>query len=530
MIKLTTKQSIARLLQSLGKTIIERRLIRDNETEITIDKRDLPGVCDCLFHDKQGRLFTMVGSDEREINGCFVLYYVFCFDSLRHFITVKVLLGEDDPSFPSVAVQIPAANWYEREVKDLLGLRPLGHPDRRPLVLHGDWPEDQHPLRKDFPLRANVARCADHLTYLSYDSQDITQIPVGPIHAGIIEPGHFRFGAVGDTVFHLDAHLFYTHRGLEKSTEDQALDRALFTAERICAVCSGSHAVAFAQAVETAAQVTIPLRAAFLRTLFLEMERLYNHIGDIGNMCAGFGFAVGTSHGGRLRELLMQLNEQITGHRYLRGVVTLGGVRSDITLAEAKLITTVLAQLEPDFDELIDIILTHEVAFSRMATTGILSRQQAVDLSVVGVAARASGRDIDIRRDLPYAAYDKVELTVPVYARGDVLDRFKVRADEVKISLAVIHQLLAQLPSGSIKTDIPAIKPYTTAMGWVESPRGEICHWLMIGPKQTIYRYRVRSASYSNWPAVALAVPGNIVPDFPLINKSFELCYSCCDR
>ncbi|MBB5323129.1 Ni,Fe-hydrogenase III large subunit [Anoxybacillus tepidamans] len=455
---------------------------------------------------------------------------MFSFDRFRHFLTVKTLINPLDPTFPSVAVQLPAANWYEREVKDLLGLRPQGHPDPRPLVLHGDWPEDLHPLRKDFPLDQHAPRVQSREAFMRYDSEDVTEIPVGPIHAGIIEPGHFRFGAVGDTILHLDARLFFTHRGLEKASEGMPVQKALFLAERICGVCALSHSIAFAQAIERAGNVTIPPRADYLRTLFLELERLYNHIGDVGNICAGFGFAVGISQGARLKEELQQLNERITGHRYLRGVVSLGGMRADVTEQEREDIYQTLQYVKKEFKELVDLLLTHDIAINRMATTGILRLEHANDLEVVGVAARASGRSVDIRRDQPYAAYDRVHFHVPVYKEGDVLARIRVRIDEVFESFSIIKQLLQQLLDGDIRTNIPNLTPYRSAMGWCESPRGETVHWVMIGPNQTVYRYRVRSATYSNWPAVPLAVKGNIVPDFPLINKSFELCYACCDR
>lgn len=523
-------QLILQMKQRLGKKALSLNHVSDNETVILIDKRDLPDVCRYLSKENEGRLFTMVGSDERDVAGGFVLYYVFSFDRYDHFVTVKTAIKEDDPTFPSVAVDLPAANWYEREVRDLLGIRPLGHPDPRPLVLHGDWPEDIHPLRKEFPVQQKVPRVESRESFLQYEGEDVTEIPVGPIHAGIIEPGHFRFGAVGDTILHLDARLFYTHRGLEKAGEGMPLRKALFLAERICGVCALSHAVSFAQAVESAALTEIPSRSKFLRTLFLELERLYNHIGDVGNICAGFGFAVGISQGARLREELLQLNERLVGHRYLRGVVQLGGVKIDVTDKEIMDIQWTLQSVEKDFRELVEILLSHEIALNRMATTGILSLDQAKELEVVGVAARASGRNIDVRRDRPYGAYPSVTFQVPIYQEGDVLARIRVRIDEVFESLSIIRQILAQLPSGEIVTDVPRIAPYRTAMGWTESPRGETVHWLMIGPNQTVHRYRVRSATYSNWPAVPLTVKGNIVPDFPLINKSFELCYSCCDR
>lgn len=523
-------QLILKIKQQLGEKLLSVDEYTPNETVITIEKNELPAVCHFLCKENKSRLFTMVGNDEREIAGFFALYYVFSFDEFNHFITVKTLINELDPTFPSVALQIPAANWYEREVKDLLGLRPQGHPDPRPLVLHGDWPEELHPLRKEFPVDLHVPRVQSRESFMQYEGEDITVIPVGPIHAGIIEPGHFRFGAVGDTILHLDARLFYTHRGMEKASEGIPLHEALLLAERICGVCALSHAVSFAQAVENAGQVEIPSRAKYLRTLFLELERLYNHIGDVGNVGGGFGFSFGTSQGARLKETLLQLHERLVGHRYLRGVVDLGGTRVDLNAADCADLLATLQKIEKEFTELVEILLSHEVAVNRMATTGVLTFQQANDLEVVGVAARASGRNIDVRRDLPYLAYDRVNFQVPTYQEGDVLARIRVRIDEVFQSISIIRQLLDQLPMGDITAPIPALLPLRSAMGWTESPRGETVHWLMIGPNQTVYRYRVRSATYSNWPAVPLTAKGNIVPDFPLINKSFELCYACCDR
>lgn len=523
------RRMIKKILQQLGNRLLDAKE-QANETVLHIDKKDLPEVCQYLYQEQESRLFTMVGNDERQINGMFVLYYVFAFDKIQHFITVKIFLEESDPTFPSLAAYMPAFNWYEREVNDLLGLRAIGHPNRIPLIFHGDQMEDIYPLRKDY-VQTGMLHCEREVDqFVEYTGADVTEIPVGPIHAGIIEPGHFRFGAVGDTVLHLDTRLFYTHRGIEKKLEGKTLEQAMFLIERICCVCNVSHAVAFAQAVETAANVTIPRRAAYIRTLYLELERLYNHVGDVGNICAGYGFAVGNSQGARMRELLLRLNEELTGHRYLRGVIALGGVRQDIRKDEMDRITNHLNELDPDFQDLADILLNHEIAVDRMETTGCLSLKQVTELEAVGVAARASGRDIDCRRDLPYAAYDQLNFAVIVQEEGDVLARIKVRISEVFNSILLIRQILQDLPEGDLMIDIPKIEPYKTSLGWTESARGENCHWLMVDQDNKIYRYRIRSAAYSNWPAVAVAVPGNIVPDFPLINKSFELCYSCCDR
>lgn len=523
------RRAIKKLLQHLGGAVVHVQE-KERETSIRLDKKDLPEACLYICQEKQWRLFTMVGNDERQINGYFALYYVFAVDAFDHFISIKIYITEDDPTFPSLAAYLPVLNWYEREVNDLFGLRAIGHPNRSPLIFHGNWPEDVYPLRKDYVESKFVPSEQESEAFTQYVGEDVTEIPVGPIHAGIIEPGHFRFGAVGDTVLHLDARLFYTHRGIEKQLEGKTFTQAMFLIERVCCVCNVSHAVAFAQAVERAAQMKIPVRARYIRTLYLELERLYNHVGDVGNICAGYGFAIGKSQGARMRELLLRLNEELTGHRYLRGMIVPGGVKQDLRKDEMDRIAQAMNTLDPDFQDLADILLNHEIAVDRMETTGRLNLKQVTDLGAVGIAARASGRDIDCRRDLPYAAYDQLDFAVVLQKEGDVLDRIKVRILEVFNSILLIRQILQALPEGDIFQEIPAIPAYETSFGWTESARGENCHWLMVDEKQKIYRYRIRSASYSNWPVVPIAVPGNIVADFPLINKSFELCYSCCDR
>lgn len=518
-----------KLLISLRGKILKHTIKADEHLALRVTKEHLPTVCRYLT-TLGGRLLTMAGTDERGLNGQFGLYYVFAFDHEHGFVTLRADVEEADPVYPSVTPELAACDWYEREVHDLLGLQPLGHPNPAPLVVHGDWPEGHYPLRKDYPAPQKQPRVAEQDVFTTYEGEGVTQVPVGPIHAGIIEPGHFRFGVAGDTILHLDAQLFYKHRGLEKVSEGMPLEQALFLAERICGVCALSHAIAFAQAAEQIAQTDIPPRARYLRTLFLELERLYNHIGDVGNICAGAGFHFGTSHGARLKEELQQLNEQVAGHRYLRGVAALGGVRRDVGEDELNRLRRALPRIEQEFRELTETILNHEIVLDRMATTGRLSLELADRLEVVGPAARAAGRTVDIRKSHPYLLYDQLPFTVPTYSDGDVLARVRVRIDEAFQSFAMLRQLIEEIPSGPIVTAIGTIPAHEWGIGWTESPRGENVHWLMTGPDGTVYRYRVRSAAYSNWPAVPHTVPGNIVPDFPLINKSFELCYACCDR
>jgi Ni,Fe-hydrogenase III large subunit/Ni,Fe-hydrogenase III component G len=484
------------------------------------------------YADGARQLTAMFANDERGIDGSMAVYCIFADWNRGRFTAIRAVLTDEPWQYPSLVSLTPAAAWYEREIHDLFGLVPVGHPDLRPLVLHENWPEGLYPLRKDFTAGQTVPTAAKDYPIPAVEGEGVFEVPVGPIHAGIIEPGHFRFSQAGENIINLEAKLFFTHRGIEKAVEGLPLATAFYQAERICGACTVSHALSFSQAIESIAGVVITQRARFLRVLTAELERLYNHVGDIGNLCAGLGFAVGISNGARIKETLMRLNEQLTGNRFLRGMVTPGGVNLDITGDLAGQIEHTLAALQTDFAELVEILYTNNAFLDRVNTTGILPRQAAQDLAVVGVAARASGVDGDMRRDFPYAAYQDLDFKIPVHTSGDVAARLRVRADEVFQTLGIIRQVLTALPEqqGVLQRPIGTLTPYTSGLGWSESPRGGNIHWLMVGPGNTVYRYFVRSASYPNWPAVAVAAPGNIIPDFPLINKSFELCYACIDR
>lgn len=493
--------------------------------------QELPAVCSAILH-QGGRFITMVASDESERGvDRFVVRFLFALDGKLELTLLECLLPGSNPVYSSVSSIMPAASWAEREAYDLFGIRPLGHPDLRPLVLHEHWPEGVYPLRKDDQQMKRPARdTARSWSYPKVEGAGVFEVPVGPIHAGVIEPGHFRFQVMGDSVLHLEAKLFYTHRGVEKRCEGMEVTKGLYLAERICGVCSVSHALSYAQAIESITETKIPKRAEFLRVMFAEMERLYNHVGDIGNMCAGVGYAYGTNHGARLKEKLMQMNDFIIGHRFLRGSIALGGVAEDIKDDKLAYIKKTLEQVERAFREIVEQILSHDIVNNRFANTGVLSERVARELSTVGPTARASNYDIDARRDLPYAAYPELHFAVPTSKEGDVLARFKQRFFEAEQSFRIIEQVIKRIPEGDVFVPIGELPPNTYGFGITESPRGENVHFVMTGTNRTIDRYKVRSAPYANWPAVPFSVLGNILPDFPLINKSFELCYACCDR
>lgn len=481
-----------------------------------------------LMQEHGAFLLTMLGNDERDYNGHFRVYVDFALPEEQAIVEVSVSIPPETPSFPSITPIWPSAHWLEREIRDMFGLVPEGHPDLRRVAVHPDWPRDVFPLRKDFKTGTKVPRVAGEMEFMPVQGEGLYQVPVGPVHAGIIEPGHFRFTTFGEDVINLQAQLFYTHRGIEKIAEGKHFQEAVLVAERVCGVCAASHAVAYARAIEVLAGINAPPRARYIRTILLEMERLYNHVGDIGNMCAGIGFSFGISRGAILKERLMRLNMHITGHRYLRGTIIPGGVKIDIH--ETAELHAELQKIQRELAELTSTMLASQSLLDRMQTTGVLPTEEAKALGAVGPAARASGIDRDLRRDLPYAAYGELDFAVPLQTKGDVFCRIKQRMEEAEQSFGLVRQAIEKLPQGELAVEITYLPPYHTAVGYTESARGANVHWVMSGPDHTIYRYMVRSASHCNWPVVPLCLPGNIVPDFPLINKSFELCYACLDR
>jgi len=475
-------------------------------------------------------LATMVGLDMTPMDGEYAVEYAYSVPAFDEFIRIRARIPVEDPEYPSLTHVLPAAQWYEREAKDLLGLIPVDHPDPRRLVLHETWPHGYHPLRKH--VSAVESPPADHrrFDYFEVQGQGIYELPVGPIHAGIIEPGHFRFSNAGELILHLDARLFYTHRGIEKLVEGKTFEEALFIAERTCGVCTVSHAVSFCSAVERMSQAQLSPAATWARTLLLELERLYNHIGDIGNICAGTGFHLGTSQGAILKERLQRLNESLTGHRFLMGIVGLGGLRYDLHAGAFARALEDARAIHRDFEAYMDTILDSRSFVSRITGPGYVSAETVYALGGTGVAARGSGVASDYRVEHPHLAYPDLGLTPQTELTGDVRARLLLRAREVLDSFGIVTRLLEGAPGGSAVATIPPVPAGASALGYSESPRGSNVHWLMADAESRVYRLRIRSASFANWPIVTRAVVENMVPDFPLINKSFELCYACCDR
>lgn len=506
-----------------------------NEVYIEVRKKDFKDACIYLYKNGEAILRAMFATDERQIDGTFKIYAVFSVPEKDEFSIIFISLAEDDLSFPSITNNIPAAHWYEREIHDMFGLVPEGHPDLRRLIFHDSFPPDSYPLRKDWSVKESDLRewgegmiIKQPYTFMEVEGEGITEIPVGPVHAGIIEPGHFRFSTVGETIFFLEPKLFYTHKGTEKHFETLGFFEGVRLAERISGTSSFSYSAAYCMAVEKMAGIVLTEKAKAVRTLLLELERLYNHIGDIGNMCAGTGLAVGYAKGAVIKEQLMQLNEKLTGSRYLRGINTIGGVTKDIFLTKDHILN-VLNTVTKEFKSFMKLLLGTVSHMERVENTGRLSRDIALRLGVTGVAARASGINDDIRKAHPHLLYDRLYFEPHTTSRGDVFARMMVRAEETECSISMIETLFENSYGGALIADKKDIPPLSSALGYTETPRGSVFYWVKSDANGKTLRVKFRSPSYCNWPAVPFAVHGNIVPDFPLCNKSFNLSYSGCD-
>jgi Ni,Fe-hydrogenase III large subunit/Ni,Fe-hydrogenase III component G len=508
------------------------REVRSGELVIDAIAGDFPVLADAVVAQLGARLLSIFASDERATHGRFTVHHVWWLPELRTLLRVSAGIDPVELSFPSIATRHPSANWFEREIRDFFGLSPHGHPNPGRVALHDDWPEGVFALRKDFAVDTTVDRVAgDPHPFRPVSGEGVFQVPVGPVHAGVIEPGHFRFGVAGEPVLYLQMRLFYVHKGIEKRFECLPWRHGLFLAESISGDTAVGHAVAYAHAIERLASIEVPARARSLRVILLELERIYNHIADIGALATDVAFTVPASHAQALREGLVRLHQRLFGTRLLRGTIALGGVKKDLDDAERRDLQAHLKSLEPEFDQLITTLIDAGTFTDRVDATGVLTQQVARDLGIVGVAARASGIDGDLRRDLAHDAYHGLQFEVPVEEGGDVRARLMVRAREVEQSFRILRQVLDALPATPLCAPLPRDLPTaSSALGWVEAWRGPLVHYVATDEQGRLTRVKINDPSFLNWPGLIQAVPGNIIPDFPVINKSFNLSYSGNDR
>jgi Ni,Fe-hydrogenase III large subunit len=430
-------------------------------------------------------------------------------------------LRVSDRRFPSIGARHAPAIRLERAIRDLWGHEPDGLPDGRPWLDHGAWPLAT-PLTGR---RLAPARQAEY-PFLPVEGEGLHQIPVGPVHAGIIEPGHFRFTANGETVVRLEARLGYVHKGVEWLMHGAPIERAATLVGRVSGDSTVAYAYAFAHAVEAALGIAPPPRALYLRAVMAELERVANHLGDFGAICNDATFVLIHAHCGMLRERVLQASDAAFGHRLMRDCIVPGGVAVDLSIDGMRGLRTLVEDIEPRFRELVGIYDDTPSLQDRTVTTGFVPSELVRRFAAGGYVGRASGRDFDARRDLPYAPYDRLVFDVPALAAGDVDARLRIRLGEIDASLKLLHRMLDGLPAGDTRVPVHAASEPRHGVGVVEGFRGDIFVYVLLDADGMVARCHPRDPSWLQWPLLEVAVKDNIVADFPLCNKSFNCSYS----
>ncbi len=429
----------------------------------------------------------------------------------------------EEKRFPSVGRLHAPAIRLERAVRDLVGLEPEGLPDTRAWLDHGTWR-----LRRPLGQVERPSAAPDRYVFLPVEGEGLHQIAVGPVHAGIIEPGHFRFTANGETIVRLEERLGYVHKGIESLMAGLSIERAAVLAGHVSGDSTVAYAVAFGRAVEAALGFDIPPRAVWLRALMAELERLANHFGDIGAICNDAAFAMLHAQFGLLREHVLRVAERCFGHRLMMDRIAPGGVHCDLPGDGSEAVEALLATIRRQLPELIELYDNTASLQDRTVGTGILSPTLARQFGPGGYVGRASGRAFDARRSPGYPPYDALQFEVPVLEDGDVNARVWIRMLEVDQSMALIDQILRQLPPGPIWNPVPERSPSEVREGvaLVEGFRGDVLAWVRVAAGGAIERSYLRDPSWFQWPLLEAVIEGNIVADFPLCNKSFNCSYS----
>ena len=476
-----------------------------------------------LAWEQGGQLVALWASDERERARGFLLRVLLA--DTDGFTLLEHTLPDGEARYPDLSAIFPAATRMERAVFDLIGLQ-CEADDQRPWLWQAAWPIDVFPLRRDFEVSPKWQPGEEDYPFVRVAGDGVHEIAVGPVHAGIIEPGHFRFQVVGEKVLRLEERLAYVHKGIEKRVEALSLADGYRLAGRVSGDSTVAYAWAYAQAAEAIADLAVPPRAAALRGLCLERERIANHLGDLGYLGNDGGFGFGLSQFSRLKEDVVRTNARAFGHRFLMDVVVPGGVARDIDPDGLDLLRRQCESLPREVRTLRAIYDEHAGLQDRFRTCGRVSRELALKLGLTGLAARASGVPQDLRCDFPSAPYGDLAVQRATRDGGDDAARVAVRFDELIESSRLTRTLIETLPEGEVALPYPTPKAERFGLGAVEGWRGPVIVAVDSGLDGTIRRCHPHDPSWQNWPVLEHAVIGNIVPDFPLINKSFNLSYS----
>ena len=473
---------------------------------------------------QKARLVALWGSDETTGGGAYALHLALALRSGLLWLTLP--LAREHPRYPSIADLYACANRMQRAAYDLLGIHAQDGPDHRKWVRHRAWPGGVFPLRKDFALDTSFPPSDDRYAFVKVEGEGVHEIPVGPVHAGTIEPGHFRFSIVGEKILRLEERLCYKHKGIEKLFETMTLAGGARLAGRVSGDSTVAYAWAYAMAVEGATGTEPPRRALGLRAIMLELERIANHLGDLGYIGNDVALSFGFFQFWRLKEDLLRLQGELFGHRYLMDQVLPGGVARDLPREQAQRLLAWLEQIRSEVIALKAIYDDHAGAQDRFIMTGQVPTELADKMGLAGFAGRASGIMRDLRIDFPIPPYQQLEVRMGSHTRGDVAARVSVRFEELFESMRLVQALAGELAPGEIRVPLADCNAGKCGVGWVEGWRGEVLIALETADANRIHRAHAHDSSWQNWPVIEHAVIGNIVPDFPLINKSFNLSYS----
>jgi Ni,Fe-hydrogenase III large subunit/Ni,Fe-hydrogenase III component G len=503
-----------------------------NQFVATIPREELPSVVRYAVNRLGARFVISVGTDRREKTGDYTISYVLAFDEDKKFLILQSHLPPDDPTIGSVTPDVPAANWSEREARDLVGIVPVGHPDPRRLILPDDFPNNIHPLRREYEYNERFPAEPENAYSWKAAPDGMTVVPLGPFYPTLEEPACFRLYLDGEKVVGSDYRGFYNHRAVEKLGDSELnYNQIPFVAQQICGICGQVHSVAYCQAVEDACGIKVPMRAKYIRSILLELERLHSHLLWVGLAGHIIGFDTVLMQLWRIREPVMWLMERVTGNRKHYSSNLIGGVRFDITPESADDIRMVLNKVEEEFKAVYDAVVIDTTLMARLKGVGILTTEDAKALGVVGPTARGSNVAIDCRVDHPYAAYAELDVQKQVQDGCDNWARTVVRLLEIFESIRLVRKALNDMPGGEIIAKIDHSLPAErVGLCSVEAARGECHHYVLTGEENRPYRWRVRAPTYQNLQAVACMIQGEQLADVPISIGSYDPCFSCTER
>ncbi len=457
------------------------------------------------------------------------LYCVLARDSARGLAVLATDVGD---TYEALTPDCAQAHWFEREIAEQWGVRPEGHPWLKPIRFHASYRRRNPERAGDSALHHDAwGRSADAeilpgvTDYYRIEGEEVHEVAVGPVHAGVIEPGHFRFQCHGENVYHLEISLGYQHRGVERALIGGPDRRTVHFMETLAGDTTIGHAVAYAQNVESLAGISVPLRAAVLRVVALEMERLANHVGDMGALANDVGYLPTASYCGRLRGDMLNITALICGNRFGRGLVRPGSVEFDLRPTHVAELRQRLQAAYRDTKNAVELLWNTPSVLARFEETGVVTADLAEELGLVGPAARASGLQRDVRADLPAGFYREVKMPTARMQTGDVYARAMVRWQEIENSVGYVLDCLEVLPAGTVRAEMRELRPESLAVSLVEGWRGEICHVALTDARGRFAQYKVVDPSFHNWIGLAMSLRGQQISDFPLCNKSFNLSY-----